>query len=213
METLRSQFKLPEPAASPLTEAVASPGKFPAIATRQILSATCGCVPLFDAHLTRLSMYHFTALSSADKLPPSSVSSQLDEELLQPPAKRRRISSSSLSDAEDDEDENKPLASRMVGTHVSSNGTRPHGRRSGKKTSSMKSKAQTAPVSIPPPTGEQQAEMNGEFSQLNGHEPPVKMEDQLDEGQLDLLATGVTVDTASAATISVSLLMDHPPSH
>ncbi|ETW85228.1 hypothetical protein HETIRDRAFT_438210 [Heterobasidion irregulare TC 32-1] len=150
-------------------------------------------------------MYHFTALSSADKLPPSSVSSQLDEELLQPPAKRRRISSSSLSDAEDDEDENRPLASRMVGTHVSSNGTRPHGRRSGKKTSSMKSKAQTAPASIPPPTGEQQAEMNGEFSQLNGHEPPVKMEDQLDEGQLDLLATGVTVDTASAATISPPL--------
>lgn len=72
--------------------------------------------------------------------------------------------------------------------------------RRGGKTSSMKFKAHTAPTSIAPPTGEMQAEMNGEVQPINGHDTAIKVEDKLDEGQLDRLATGVTVDTADSAT-------------
>ncbi|KAH8993251.1 Bromodomain-containing protein [Lactarius hatsudake] len=61
------------------------------------------------------------------------------------------------------------------------------------------SAAQTAPVSIPPPSGEILAEMNG---QMSLPEIAVKMEEQMDEGQLDRLATGVTVDTAMASSSS-----------
>ncbi|THH20047.1 hypothetical protein EW146_g1247 [Bondarzewia mesenterica] len=159
--------------------------------------------------LTEAEFASPTALSSAEKHPLSSISSQLSEELLQPPTKRRRISSSSLSDAEDDE-EDRPLAARMTGNAVPSNGTRVHPRRSGKKTSSMKSKAQTAPASIPPPTGEEQAEMNGEIPHTNGHDIAVRADDQMDEGQIDRLATGVTVDTASPTTTAPPIKPEKP---
>ena len=108
---------------------------------------------------------------------------------------------SSLSDADDDDDddddeEDKPLAARMTAKTAPDN-SRPSkttiGKRSGKKASSMKSKAQTAPASIQPPTGREQAEMNG---QINGThvDAKVKVEDKMDESQLNRLATGVTVD-------------------
>ncbi|KAI0048277.1 hypothetical protein FA95DRAFT_1491094 [Auriscalpium vulgare] len=42
--------------------------------------------------------------------------------------------------------------------------------------------------------------MNGEISPMNGHERTVKMEEQMDEGQLDRLATGVTVDSSAATS-------------
>jgi histone acetyltransferase len=38
--------------------------------------------------------------------------------------------------------------------------------------------------------------MNGEISPQSSSEVAVKVEDQMDESQLDRLATGVTVDTA-----------------
>ncbi|KAI0312749.1 histone acetyltransferase GCN5 [Amylostereum chailletii] len=74
----------------------------------------------------------------------------------------------------------------------------------------MKSKAHVAPISIPPPTGEVQAEMNGELPPVNGHGPPVKVEEQMDEDQLDRLATGVTVDTEGAAATAPKTKPDKP---
>ncbi|KII92810.1 hypothetical protein PLICRDRAFT_104366 [Plicaturopsis crispa FD-325 SS-3] len=56
----------------------------------------------------------------------------------------------------------------------------------------MKSKAQTAPASIAPPTGAEQALMNGDDA--NEYEAKIKVEDKMDEGQLSRLVTGVTVD-------------------
>lgn len=47
-----------------------------------------------------------------------------------------------------------------------------------------------------PPTGLALAEMNG---QITHEEPRKKVEDKMDEGQLNRLATGVTVDTDTAA--------------
>lgn len=118
-----------------------------------------------------------------------------NDEASQPPAKRLRLSE------EDDEDEDQPLAITTGRMNLPSssrfeNGTRPHPfRRGGKGTGAM-STAHTAPVSIPPPSGNIRAEMNGEISPQSSSEVAVKVEDQMDESQLDRLATGVTVDTA-----------------
>jgi histone acetyltransferase len=48
--------------------------------------------------------------------------------------------------------------------------------------------------------------MNGEIDLQGASEVAVKMEEQMDESQLDRLATGVTVDTAvSSSSSSVRL--------
>jgi histone acetyltransferase len=135
--------------------------------------------------------------SSPRQKPLSRSSSPTDEDS-QPLIKRPRLSE------EDDEDEDQPLAitARM---NLSSalrpeNGAKAHSsRRAGKGTSVM-STAQTAPVSIPPPSGDMLAEMNGEIFLPSTSEVAVKVEEQMDEGQLDRLATGVTVDTAIASS-------------
>ena len=145
--------------------------------------------------------------------PLSPASSELSD--IPPPMKRRRISESSLSDADeeddddDDDEEDKPLAARM--TVKSAPDARPSktttGKRSGKKASSMKSKAQTAPASIQPPSGREQDEMNGKTNGINGHDTRVKVEEKMDESQLNRLATGVTVDaggTTHAVVCNVS---------
>lgn len=145
-----------------------------------------------------------------EKLPLSSPSSLASDshQAQPPPPKRRRISESSLSDADDDDEEDQPLAARLNASNAHStmnraaaeNGRTPNhagGRRGGK--SSGKSKAHTAPISIPPPTGQLQVEMNGEAQPRNGRNLTIKIEDKLDEGQLDRLATGVTVDTVTSA--------------
>ncbi|KAF8236558.1 hypothetical protein L208DRAFT_635513 [Tricholoma matsutake] len=141
-----------------------------------------------------------------ESLPRSPASSVLSD-LPQPPAKKRRMSTSSLSDAEeaafvaeavddDDEEEDEPLAARMTAT---SSALRPEksvrvpGQRSGKKI------AHNAPISHPPPAGEQ-LQINGVTKGTKGHDPAVKVEDVMDENQLTRLATGVTVDTARATT-------------
>ncbi|KAH8995684.1 hypothetical protein EDB92DRAFT_1845494 [Lactarius akahatsu] len=134
---------------------------------------------------------------SSPRQNPLSRSSSPALEDSQPPSKRPRLSE------EDDEDEDQPLAiaARMNFPPASrhENGFKSHvSRRGGKGTSAM-SAAQTAPVSIPPPSGEILAEMNG---QVSLPEIAVKMEEQMDEGQLDRLATGVTVDTAMASSSS-----------
>jgi histone acetyltransferase len=138
---------------------------------------------------------------------PSPASSELSD--LPPPPKKRRISTSSLSEEDDDDDEeDKPLAALMV-ARPAEHGARTvsSGKRSGKKVSSMKSKAQTAPASIAPPTWREQAEMNGKVNGINGHDPKVKVEDKMDEGQLTRLATGVTIDAGGAMSAVVSFLI------
>lgn len=141
--------------------------------------------------------------------PPSPASSVLSD--IPPPTKRRRISGSSLSDAEDDDDddddeEDKPLAARMAtktapdGSRTTTSTTTTSGKRSGKKVSSMMSKAQTAPIATP---SREQAEMNGQVNGVNGHETQVKVEEKMDESQLTRLATGVTVDTGGTANTAV----------
>lgn len=149
--------------------------------------------------------------SSPVDRPMSPASSVLSDE--PPPSKRRRLSSSSLSDAEeedgeydeddedDDDDDDKPLAAQVADSNAA---TGPRSRktvtqRSGKKTSSMKSKAQTAP------TGDKRPEKNGI---VNGRssDMKVKVEDKMDEGQLTRLATGVTVDTGPVSSAVVSFI-------
>ncbi|KAI0305460.1 histone acetyltransferase GCN5 [Multifurca ochricompacta] len=141
----------------------------------------------------------YKAPSSPRQKPLSRGSSPTDEDS-QPLAKRPRVSE------EDDEDEDQPLAitARMNLPPASrpEYGAKPHlSRRGGKGTSAM-STAQTAPVSIPPPSGDILAEMNGEFTLPNTSEVAVKVEEQMDEGQLDRLATGVTIDTAIGSSSS-----------
>ncbi|KAF7984193.1 hypothetical protein HWV62_15966 [Athelia sp. TMB] len=146
----------------------------------------------FNSRTSSSSQTH----SSPANEPASPVSSVLSD--VPPPSKRRRVSESSLSDADDDDDddddENKPLAARMsIKTAPDGSRTATAGKRSGKK---MKSKGHVAPTSIQPPTGREQAEMNGHINGVNGH-ARIKLEEKLDESQLDRLATGVTVDTSN----------------
>ncbi|KAJ7076334.1 hypothetical protein B0H15DRAFT_864193 [Mycena belliarum] len=135
--------------------------------------------------------------------PPSSASSVLSDPF-SPPTKKRRLSSSSLS-AESDEEEDRPLASR---TGLKTGGARAEksarapaskSQRSGKKGPGLKSKGQTAPASLPPPTGQEQEEMNGIASphpQLR-----IKEEDKMDEEQLTRLTTGVTLDSGPDSAV------------
>lgn len=76
---------------------------------------------------------------------------------------------------------------------------------------STKSKAQTAPAHIPPPTDEERAEM--ERPPANGAtrgEAAVKVEDKMDEDQLSRLVTGVTVDAGAGATSATVRWPDLP---
>jgi histone acetyltransferase len=64
--------------------------------------------------------------------------------------------------------------------------------------------AQTAPVSLPPPTEKEREDMKPpDVNGVNGHDVVVKVEDAMDESQLDKLVTGVTVDASSAASTAV----------
>lgn len=152
---------------------------------------------------------------SSQSLPLSPASSILSDP--PQPRKKRRISTSSLSDADDgdgdeDEDEDEPLAARMAiktsGARSEKSTRATHGQRSGKKTPAAKSKkAHTTPISLAPPVGEELAQMNGKINGVNGHDPKVKVEDMMDEGQLTRLAAGVTVDTAGRASAGVRKLL------
>lgn len=130
--------------------------------------------------------------------PPSSASSVLSD-ISPPPSKKRRFSSSSLSASDDEED--RPLASRMglkTGARSEKSARAPASKsqRSGKKGPGIKSKGQTAPASLPPPTGQEQDEMNG----VAPPRPQIKVEDKMDEEQLTRLTTGVTLDSGPGAT-------------
>jgi histone acetyltransferase len=145
----------------------------------------------------------YKAPSSPRQRQLSQGSSPTDEDF-RPLAKRPRLSE------EDDEDEDRPLAITARMNHPSSsrfeNGARPLPSRHAGKGPSKMSTGHTAPVSIPPPSGDILAEMNGEIDFQSTSEVAVKMEEQMDESQLDRLATGVTVDTAvSSSSNSVRL--------
>ena len=88
----------------------------------------------------------------------------------------------------DDDDGDEPLASQIGPSRQPPSG---HRAKKGHKT-----QAGTAPASMLPPTGLALAEMNG---QITHEEPRKRAEDKMDEGQLNRLATGVTVDTDTAA--------------
>lgn len=126
--------------------------------------------------------------------PGSSIMSDGEE----PPTKRRRLSLSSLSDAdeEDEDEEDKPLAAQVSQPQPPDTLARKSNQRTGKKTSSMKSKSQTAPTSTVQP------DVNG----VNGRLPDakVKVEEKMDESQLTRLATGVTIDAGPSSTTHVS---------
>ncbi|KZT10987.1 histone acetyltransferase GCN5 [Laetiporus sulphureus 93-53] len=64
----------------------------------------------------------------------------------------------------------------------------------------MSMKARTAPTSIAPPTGDEQAEMNRHTGGVQDYEPKIKVEEKMDEGQLIRLATGVPVDTGGVVS-------------
>jgi histone acetyltransferase len=185
--------------ASPLTEPAASPGKFHSSLPR-------GSFPfiIITKYFILPLVVMYKAPSSPRQRPLSRGSTPTDEGS-QPPAKRLRLSE------EDDEDEDQPLAvtTRMnlpSSSRLENGGARPHpSRRAGKGMSAM-STAQTAPVSIPPPSGDIRAEMNREIPLQSTTDVAVKVEDQMDESQLDRLVTGVTVDTAiSSSSSSVRL--------
>lgn len=119
----------------------------------------------------------------------------------EPPTKRRRLSLSSLSDADEedeDEEEDQPLAAQVSHPQPPDTPARKSNKRTGKKTSSMKSKSQTAPKSS------MQPDMNG--VNVNGHLPDakVKVEEKMDESQLTRLATGVTIDAGPSFAARVS---------
>ena len=88
----------------------------------------------------------------------------------------------------DDDDGDEPLASQVGPSRHPLSGYRA---KKGHKT-----QAGTAPASKPPPTGLALAEMNG---QVTYEEPRIRIEDKMDEGRLNRLATGVTVDTDTVA--------------
>ena len=136
----------------------------------------------------------------------SPASSFLSDALNAEPApKRRRVSYSSLSSASSSsgEEEERPLATRRAekGAPARQQKSKKVGRKGGKGKSSMKSKAQTAPVALPPPTDQERAAMERPAGNgINGHDVKVKVEDKMDEGQLTRLVTGVPVDAGGAPT-------------
>lgn len=113
--------------------------------------------------------------------------------------KKRRVSSSSLSDteiksSEEDEDEDRPLASRIMRNGPVS------GKRSGKQPPGKKTKQASGQSHA----GEQTS-FNGRVNGINGHTTKVKTEDKMDEGQLNRLTVGVPVDVVGRSSTGVRL--------
>jgi histone acetyltransferase len=119
----------------------------------------------------------------------------------EPPQKRQKMMEFTFEDMQEDDDDddddgNEPLASQVGPSRQPLSGRR--------TTKGHKTQAGTAPASIPPPTDLALAEMNGQTSH---EEPRIKLEDKMDEGQLNRLATGVTVDTDTAAATVRTIVM------
>lgn len=180
----------------------------------------------------RLIVFSVPAVADSPKPASSRESSFLSDAIdgdMEPPTKRRRVSfsESSLSsegNSSVDSEEGPPLAAKRAERVGKNKGAPKHSgkgkktggpprnrgqRTGGKSMSSMKSKAQTAPASKPPPTDQERADMTRSSpGETNGHDYSVKVEDAMDASQLTRLVTGVTVDAggaASATTVSVRI--------
>ncbi|KAF9654000.1 Bromodomain-containing protein [Thelephora ganbajun] len=136
----------------------------------------------------------FTASPSTEKRSLSVDSISLSDNDQEPSKKRQKMMDFSLGDMQedgyddDDDDCDEPLAAQIGPSRQPLSG---HRAKKGHKT-----QAGTSPASMPPPTGLALAEMN---RQITHGEPRIKVEEKMDEGQLNRLATGVTVDTDTAA--------------
>ncbi|KAF9529213.1 hypothetical protein CPB83DRAFT_927116 [Crepidotus variabilis] len=130
--------------------------------------------------------------SSSAHSPASSVLSDVPAHQ----AKKRRASSSSLSDAEgksSDDEEDKPLASRIM------RGARPmHGKRTGKQPPGKKAKQSN------------RSDLNGHVNGINGHDSKIKLEDKMDEGQLNGLTAGVPMDTIGRSSAGPPVRTEKP---
>ena len=168
-------------------------------------------------------------VGDSPKAPASPASSFLSDAFdgdAEPPTKRRRVSfsESSLSSesaSSSGDEEEQPLAARRAtragkdklgghkhnGKGKKSGGPRaPRQRTGGKSMSSMKSKPQAAGTGKAPATEGGRPTQASMSPIMTSHElPVVKVEDKMDESQLNRLATGVTVDTGGATATAVSL--------
>lgn len=147
-----------------------------------------------------------------ENAPPQSPTSSILSDPPQPVTKKRRVSSSSLSDADenddddDDDDDEEPLAARIT------MGSRSvPGKRSGKQAPGKKSKKShtIAGGAVPAPLSEDNNSTaptsNGKVNGINGHEPRIKQEDKMDEGQLNRLTAGIPMDTVGRSSAGVRI--------
>jgi histone acetyltransferase len=141
--------------------------------------------------------------------PPQSPTSSVLSEIPQKPTKKRRASSSSLSDAEendddDDEEEERPLAARIATrtTGGKRSGKQHPGKKSKKSHTLQTGKGSTSNDDKTIPTTPSR---NGRANGINGHEARIKVEDKLDEGQLNRLAAGVPMDAIGRSSAAVCI--------
>lgn len=130
-------------------------------------------------------LIHSSTGDHAGSPPGSSPSSSILSDL-PPPHKKRRISMSSLSgeEGDGDDDDEEPLATRMAQQQQSPT-------KSPKKPTAGKT-AKSAPTGRMPTT-------TGKTNGFVEPEPRIKIEDKMDDAQLDRLATGVPVDSETTA--------------
>ncbi|KAF8740799.1 hypothetical protein AX14_007174 [Amanita brunnescens Koide BX004] len=145
----------------------------------------------------------YPLIDQASLNPPlSPISSELSD-LPSRPTKKQRLSSSSLSDAEDQpgDDEDAPNdEDDEEYSFIHPDPQRPT--RAGKKSAPGLSLAPTPLIArtphiarVPAMDGKTSKKVNGAVS--GQHDARVKVEDQMDEGQLKRLATGVPIDSAA----------------
>ena len=147
----------------------------------------------------------------------------------EPPTKRRRVSFSesslsSESSSSSGEEEERPLAAtRAERVGKDDKGGRKHngkhngkgsgkgkktggpGRTRGQRTGGKSMSSMMAPTLKMPPTEQERNDMARPLpGDVNTQEPPVKVEDKMDERQLNRLVTGVTVDAGGGGSTAVS---------
>ncbi|KAH9485109.1 Histone acetyltransferase gcn5 [Psilocybe cubensis] len=143
-----------------------------------------------------------------ENVPPRSPTSSILSDPPQPATKKRRVSFSSLSDAdhdedddEDDDEEDRPLAARITMGSRSVPGKRSGKQAPGKKTKKSHTLAGGAvPASSIEEANANAPTFNGKHNGINGHEPRIKQEDKMDEGQLNRLTAGIPVDSVGRSS-------------
>lgn len=140
----------------------------------------------------------------SEKIPPS-PSSTLSDLPVGPPAKRRRVasySSSVTADEGNSDEDDQPLASRLV---------RPTAGQKSSKTNGGPHETSKGPHKHPKPlvpqvAGKPSASKSLKSAVSDTPDVKVKMEDTMEEGQLDSLATGVTMDASASGSAVGSVL-------